>query len=295
MSENQVKFAGMGNTMMNSRRDRILNKLSLMTHYFPVTPSLQFVRSRSFTIALVFSLAFAMGCNRYINKPFQPVNLQSYEAVRYWPPTGIEFTAQIGEPMMRTIVVPILPAMKLQDSIVHITNYRDNLRMKLEADRGILELVGTDGERGRYFATLRGLRLSYEAKDGFTDLEVLRGGIHVSATGMKSMYWFWSEEYKNASMVPAPPIQYSVFTTERSPNEARFRRELVYSGTAQSTLLVLYREFKDDSARPAFSQNLKYDFSKGNIIGYKDARFDVLNVGNTSITLLHLSLRLSDT
>ncbi len=240
--------------------------------------------SRAITIALAIALVVITGCNRYIDKSFQSVNLESYEAVRYWPPTGVETTAQIGEPMLRTLVVPILPAMKLQNPIVHITDYSYNLRMKLEADRGILELVGTDGVGGRYFATPSGLRLTYEAEGGFTDLEVLRGGVHVSAAGVKSMYWFWWEEAENASMVPAPPFQYIMSTTERPPKEARFRRELVYSGTAQSTLSVLYREFIDDLARPAFSQDLKYDLNHGSIIGYKSSRFDVLSVGNTSIT-----------
>ena len=155
--------------------------------------------------------------------------------------------------------------------------------MKLEVDHGILELVGTDGADGRYFATPGDLRLTYESEGKFTDLEVLRGGIHVSATGVKSIYW-WQEEAEYASMVPVPSFEYTMSTNKPRFRRGLVRRELVYSGAAQTTLSVLYREFIDDLDRPAFSQDLKYDLSNGNIIGYKDARLDVLNVGNTSIT-----------
>ncbi len=257
-----------------------MNIFSLVPHNLPLTPSLQF---KGITAILIFSLTLTMGCNKYIKRSFQPVNLESYEAVRHWPPEGVEITTQIGESMMKTLIVPILPAMELQDPIVHITDYRDNLKMKLEADHGILELVGTDGVGGRYYATSGGLRLSYESDTGFTDLEVLHGGIHVATSGAKSMYWLW-EGVGYASMVPAPSFQYTMSTAEYSSQNARFNRELVYSGTAQSTLSILYREFIDNMARPAFSQDLKYDLNHGNIIGYKNARFDVLNVGNTSIT-----------
>lgn len=242
-------------------------------------------RPLTHALAIALTVVFAAGCGsrKYIDQPFRPIDLKAYETIRYWPPMGAETTAEIGDPMMRTLAVPTLPALQLPAPLVHITLYRDDLRMKLEVDRGVLELAGTDGLGGQFFAARGGLRLAYEAKGSFADPETLRGGVHLSAAGAKSMYWFW-QDAKGASMVPAPPFQHRLSTVERPPKEARFRRELVYSGTAQSTLSVLYREFVDDFARPAFSQDLKYDLNRGSTIGYKGARFEVLSVGNTSIT-----------
>lgn len=68
-----------------------------------------------------------------------------------------------------------------------------------------------------------------------------------------------------------------------------FRRELVYSGVSQNTLTLMYREFKDNMARPAFTQELKYDISQNRVIGYKGARFEVVEAGNTMITYKVLS------
>jgi hypothetical protein len=62
-----------------------------------------------------------------------------------------------------------------------------------------------------------------------------------------------------------------------------FRRELVYSGVSQGTITILYREFSNDTARPAFSQELRYDLKEGNEIGYNGARFNVIKANNISI------------
>ena len=62
-----------------------------------------------------------------------------------------------------------------------------------------------------------------------------------------------------------------------------FKRELVYSGVSQNTISILYREFSDNMARPAFSQDLKYDLSQGKEIGFKGARFEVTKASNTGI------------
>ena len=37
-------------------------------------------------------------------------------------------------------------------------------------------------------------------------------------------------------------------------------------------------------ARPAFSQELKYDISQGKEIGYKSARFEIIKATNTELT-----------
>lgn len=62
-----------------------------------------------------------------------------------------------------------------------------------------------------------------------------------------------------------------------------FRRELLYSGVSKGTVSIQYREFMNDMARPAFSQELKYDLADGSEIGYKGARFQIIKATNTSI------------
>jgi hypothetical protein len=68
-----------------------------------------------------------------------------------------------------------------------------------------------------------------------------------------------------------------------------FKRELIYTGRAGNAVSILYREFVNDMARPAFSQQLQYDVGADPVIGYKGARFEVLRADNIGITYRVLS------
>jgi hypothetical protein len=63
-----------------------------------------------------------------------------------------------------------------------------------------------------------------------------------------------------------------------------FKRELVYSGVSQGTITLLYREFKNEFARPAFSQEVRFDLKEGDEIGFKGARFKVKKASNLGLT-----------
>jgi hypothetical protein len=62
-----------------------------------------------------------------------------------------------------------------------------------------------------------------------------------------------------------------------------FRHEIIYSGAAKGVISLLYREYVDDLARPAFSQVLTYDLADGNEIGLKGARIRVIKASNTGL------------
>ena len=65
--------------------------------------------------------------------------------------------------------------------------------------------------------------------------------------------------------------------------EKSFKQELVYTGASQGVVSLVYREFKNDLARPAFSQDLKFDITTDNIVGFKGARFQIISANNTGI------------
>ena len=86
-------------------------------------------------------------------------------------------------------------------------------------------------------------------------------------------YWIYGDK----------PIQAKETVIEKW-NFDSFKRELIYAGISQNTISILYREFVDNMARPAFSQELKYDISQGKEIGYKSARFEIIKATNTELT-----------
>lgn len=66
-----------------------------------------------------------------------------------------------------------------------------------------------------------------------------------------------------------------------------YHKEIVYQGAASGVLRLLYREYVDDLAREAFSQELTYDYNPDDPepleIAVKGARITVLSAGNSGI------------
>lgn len=62
-----------------------------------------------------------------------------------------------------------------------------------------------------------------------------------------------------------------------------FQQEFIYSGKAGNVIKFTYREFTNDMARPAFNQDVQYDLTESNEIGFKGARILVLNATNTKL------------
>jgi len=63
-----------------------------------------------------------------------------------------------------------------------------------------------------------------------------------------------------------------------------FRKEIVFQGAAGGVLRLLYREYVDDLARPAFSQELTYDIGDEELtVAVKGARISIQSAGNSGI------------
>lgn len=66
--------------------------------------------------------------------------------------------------------------------------------------------------------------------------------------------------------------------------EASFQQTLIYSGRVGSKINIGYREFSSNTARPAFNNDVEYDLSTSNRIGYKGAELEIIQADNTGIT-----------
>lgn len=66
-------------------------------------------------------------------------------------------------------------------------------------------------------------------------------------------------------------------------NPENFQRTLLYKGKSGTQVFLDYREFKDDSAREAFTQELIFDLDQGNEIGFRGMRMRILSATNTGI------------
>ncbi len=68
-----------------------------------------------------------------------------------------------------------------------------------------------------------------------------------------------------------------------------FQQTLIYSGKVGDKINVGYREFSNNMARPAFNNDVEYDLSESQTIGYKGARIEVIKATNENITYKVLS------
>ena len=63
-------------------------------------------------------------------------------------------------------------------------------------------------------------------------------------------------------------------------------KEFVYNGRVGDALKFVYREFKNNYARPAFTQEVQYDLSQSDEIGFQNLKLKVIDASNTSIEYL---------
>jgi hypothetical protein len=78
-----------------------------------------------------------------------------------------------------------------------------------------------------------------------------------------------SPRYKSGSIVDL-----------KQPN---FKQSLIYNGKHGSVVKFTYREYSNDMIRSGFTQEVQYDLSESNVIGFKGVRIEVIHASNTQI------------
>ena len=65
--------------------------------------------------------------------------------------------------------------------------------------------------------------------------------------------------------------------------DSSFQQALLYNGRVGNKINIGYREFSASTARPAFNNDVEYDLSESKVIGYKGAKFEVVEASNQNI------------
>lgn len=230
-----------------------------------------------FQLCLLFLLAAcaAPQQSHLAKRLYTPIVAES-EIVQ-WPELNVESNAEVGQSMISTAKRTPSPAVRLNRDVVHSgTNLGHQFKLTIPA--GYLLLSGQDTE-GRYFEASKPLNFQAGAAT-----VTVKGGIFVPNDKAQSTEIYWlAPSSKIPLNDPSSGMSLAVIEDYAHYDKDSFKRELVYSGISQKTISILYREFIDDMARPAFSQELKYDLSQGETIGFKGARFQVIKANNVEI------------
>lgn len=192
-----------------------------------------------------------------------------------YPAIGEIKTVEVGESLVSKDKQTTIPAIDVEQVV---ENPVENIGKKAT----LTALPGRYVEKGK-----DAFGKYYEAKEGRI-LEngkplINRLGIYVTDSDpQKTEFYILTMD----SLPLSYPKNNIPFTNSfhQTRDELSFKKELVYTGISQNVVSILYREFKDDMARPAFSQDLKYDLSESKIVGYRGARFEIIKATNQGLT-----------
>ena len=207
----------------------------------------------AFISVLVILIA---GCGTVPRVLYQP-----QAAVVFMPEINREAQAEIGQSIVSKAFVSRIPAVVLNKEVSENINYTSVT--KIEAGT---YLLNSTTDAGKHFQ-------ARETPYGGSGIFVPHDTAQPPVIYLAPM----AGNYGKTPIIDLGFTQVEKWTT------SSFKRELVYGGISQNTITILYREFADGTARPAFSQEIKYDLREGKVIGYKGARFEVSSASNTGI------------
>ena len=114
-------------------------------------------------------------------------------------------------------------------------------------------------------------------------------GLSFTHCGLDNSYYLMRNYEKDAEMtttIGSPMLETTVefrnnvYKTVRASSKS----ELIYSGKAGNVIKIVYREYSNDYARPAFSQELQYDLSETKTLKFRKTTIQVIAATNQEIT-----------
>lgn len=204
--------------------------------------------------AVIAVMALLAGC---VSVQFNGAETEMTKVDR--PPIGTVVTAYVGDQLLQKGEL-------IEEKVLQVNQTVDGVAYDIP--QGIYPQIGYD-EKNDYYSSsgvIRGALSDPDkalmlGKDSRSKLCV------VTVFNAKSCY---VADYERKSRL-----------SERGAN---FQQTLIYSGRIGDKINIGYREFSNNNARPAFNNDVEYDLSVSNIIGYKGAQIEVIEADNTSIT-----------
>jgi hypothetical protein len=231
-------------------------------------------------IALIL-LAGISGCVTHTTLPLGAINPSSGNIIVAGEPTlGETVTRNIGDTIISSYPALQRPAVTLQQSFDHSSENLGN-EFTIYFPEGTYYLEGED-HRGKFYRYSFPLRFT---SNGSTFS--VQGGLVVphDQNSPHQIYWVPTDQPRNRISDPT-----SSFATRDAVYEEKVQDELkqvlIYNGISGGQIKFIYKEFINDLARPAFDQEVSYDFTPDETIGFKNARFRVIEANSTTITYI---------
>lgn len=212
-------------------------------------------------------LAFGIVLSGCAQSKVEPVLPTSYSAD--FPPLNTEVTKDVGEAIVEQSLVSYLDGFEISADY----EYRRSGHFRTRIAQGS-EFLPT---------TINGV-LVY-CGPGKLDTTLFQEGIWAPWTVCMDASGATLKDIAGTRSFDTP-IPRSSFIPKRIVQKTKenFQQKLIYTGKSGNSVFISYREFKDDFARPAFTQDVTFDLREGNVVGFQGARFEILKATNTQIT-----------
>lgn len=225
--------------------------------------------------ASILVIIFIQGCtttSEHLGRAYTPSYYSS--SISDYPGIGETKTVEVGESLVWKDKQATIPAVDIEQTIEHpAENIGKNFTITLLSGRYVengKDAFGTFYEGKKSNVLVDSQPVHYE------------GGIYIpNLDPTKTEIYLKSNQRPLSYVRGGIPFKKSL---HQKRDDLSFKKELVYTGISQKVVSILYREFNEDMARPAFSQDLKYDLSESNIVGYRGARFEIINATNQGLT-----------
>lgn len=200
----------------------------------------------------------------------------------FYPNLNNETNAELGQTLISKRFIQSIPAIRISDSLSQVVSH-NGIDISIKMQPGTLTKFG-EGETGTYYKS-DSFSASITVLGSTKNLDT-SGGLVIPKNGSTTRTIYRKPDSSEVAFLSEYPqdISYKKSDNIIIPHKDSFIRELVYTGISKNVITIVYREYFNDLARPAFSQELKYDLGEGNVIGYKGSRFEVVKATNTGIT-----------
>lgn len=194
-----------------------------------------------------------------------------------FPETNIEAEAEIGQTIVSKSNLTILPAITIDKDVSEtikqsLMNNRHSGTTTIHA--GTYKKTSENPD-GSFFPDDAGV---FDFMGGKIKWPI---GIFVPNDLSKPAVMFTYHQTMGATGFEfgVTPLQIKKTTVQQWGMDS-LKKELIYGGLSQKTISISYREFSDGTARPAFTQEIKYDLTDGDVIGFRGARFKIIKASN---------------
>ena len=242
---------------------------------------------KKLNIITIAAAIFVVGCAQKSHPLLRKYNFGTKIVAVESPMAGEIRTIAVGEPLIvsgKNVLTETVHIKNPVSLISEVERREDPIgNFRIMARTGYFSITHKD-DAGYRYAPILPLTIDWFEQGQYSSSLGVNGFYRIDNQDRVVLIWSYPNYEETHAEQSDELSAVATIETISSRDASSLQRELIYTGRSGANLTLLYREFINDMARPAFSQQLQYDISNDPVIGFQGARFRVVEATNTSIT-----------